>query len=366
MASVEIVGLKKLYGNVVALSDITLTIESGAFFTLLGPSGCGKTTLLRTIAGFHFQDAGTIHIDGKSIENAPAHKRGVGMVFQDYAVFPHLSVSDNVAFGLKQRKISAVDIKSRVADVLEAVQLSEFAERMPHELSGGQQQRVGLARAIVINPTVLLMDEPLSNLDAKLRVDLRAELRRIQQDLGMTTVYVTHDQEEALAMSDVVCVLHDGIIQQAASPLELYNQPANKFVASFVGGNNFLKVVLKDAEAYLPSAEASLGPVSATQTPIVAAVRPENISIVLGEEKLKKGNVSVPGAINQISFIGREMEVHATTDTGETLKIIARPDVDVLELKAGARVKFIFAKADVILFEDNENGLRLEDGLRSS
>lgn len=359
MASVEIVGLRKLYGDVVALSDITLSIKSGAFFTLLGPSGCGKTTLLRTIAGFHFQNSGTIHIDGTSIENAPAHKRGVGMVFQDYAVFPHLSVTDNVAFGLKQRKISATEIKNRVADVLDAVQLSEFAERMPHELSGGQQQRVGLARAIVINPTVLLMDEPLSNLDAKLRVDLRAELRRIQQDLGMTTVYVTHDQEEALAMSDVVCVLHNGIIQQAASPLELYNQPANKFVAAFVGGNNFLKVSLQDGQTYLPSAQTSLEPIDTSISQIVAAVRPENISIVLDTEEVKNDVVCVPGAINQISFIGREMEVHATTDTGEILKVISRPNVEVLELKAGARANFVFAKTDVILFEDSETGQRL-------
>ena len=188
------------------MSDIKLSIESGSLFTLLGPSGCGKTTLLRTIAGFHFQNSGTIEIDGKSIENAPAHKRDVGMVSQDYAVFPHLSVADNVAFGLKQIKLPSSEVKSRVVDVLSAVQLAQISQRMPHKLGGGQQQGVGLARAIVINPAVLLMDEPLSNLDAKLCVDLRAELRRIQQDLGITTVYVTHDQEEALAMSDIVCV----------------------------------------------------------------------------------------------------------------------------------------------------------------
>lgn len=242
MASVEIVGLRKLYGDVVALSDINISIPSGSFFTLLGPSGCGKTTLLRTIAGFHDQNAGRISVDGLAIEGLPAHRRDVGTVFQDYAIFPHISVRENVAFGLKQRKIPASEIIKRVNDVLDVVQLGAFADRMPHELSGGQQQRVGLARAIVIRPKVLLMDEPLSNLDARLRVDLRAELRRIQRDLGITTVYVTHDQEEALAMSDTVCVMYEGVIQQAASPLDIYLRPANKFVATFVGANNFLSV----------------------------------------------------------------------------------------------------------------------------
>jgi iron(III) transport system ATP-binding protein len=359
MASVEITGLKKLYGDVVALSDINLTIESGSFFTLLGPSGCGKTTLLRTIAGFHFQNAGTIKINGKSIENAPAHKRDVGMVFQDYAVFPHLSVSANVAFGLKQRKISAPEIADRVAKVLDAVQLTSFADRMPHQLSGGQQQRVGLARAIVINPTVLLMDEPLSNLDAKLRVDLRAELRRIQQGLAMTTVYVTHDQEVALAMSDVVCVLHGGIIQQAASPLDIYNQPANKFVASFVGGNNFLKITPQNGQAHLTCSGDSVGPVEPGNGSIVAAVRPENLSIHLDGDPIEGKRLMIPGTVTLVSFIGREMEVHGRTENGEILKVVSRPDVRVLGLGEGANVQFSFARHDVILFEDEETGRRL-------
>ena len=359
MASVEIVGLKKLYGKVVALSDITLTIESGSFFTLLGPSGCGKTTLLRTIAGFHFQNSGTIKIDGISIENSPAHKRGVGMVFQDYAVFPHLSVFDNVSFGLKQRKVPSPEVKERVSRVLKAVQLTEFAQRMPHELSGGQQQRVGLARAIVINPTVLLMDEPLSNLDAKLRVDLRAELRRIQQDLGMTTVYVTHDQEEALAMSDVVCVLHDGIIQQAASPYDIYNDPANKFVASFVGGNNFLRTRIERNTALLACSGEKVGQLSEPANDVVAAVRPENISVRLPGEKVGKNQIAVEGKIEQISFIGREMEVHGITPTGEPLKVVSRPDVAVLDRKPGSKALFIFSPDDVLLFENTPNGRRV-------
>lgn len=360
MASVEISGLKKLYGDVVALSDINLKIESGSFFTLLGPSGCGKTTLLRTIAGFHFQNAGTIKIDGVSIENAPAHKRNVGMVFQDYAVFPHLNVADNIAFGLKQRKLPANEIKTRVANVLDAVQLAQFAQRMPHELSGGQQQRVGLARAIVINPAVLLMDEPLSNLDAKLRVDLRAELRRIQQDLGITTVYVTHDQEEALAMSDIVCVLHDGIIQQAASPLEIYNKPANRFVASFVGGNNFLGADIRNGQAYLSCTGDRLSEINGSSTDVVAAVRPENLIVRLDSDTLEDGQISVPGVIKQISFVGREMEVHGINATGEILKAVSRPDVRILNLVPGAEVGFAFSRSHATLFEDNEAGQRLQ------
>lgn len=360
MSSVEITGLKKLYGNVVALSDINLSIESGSFFTLLGPSGCGKTTLLRTIAGFHFQNSGTIQIDGKSIENVPAHKRDVGMVFQDYAVFPHLNVAANVAFGLKQRKLRSQEINKRVAEVLNAVQLSQFAERMPHELSGGQQQRVGLARAIVVNPAVLLMDEPLSNLDAKLRVDLRAELRRIQQDLGITTVYVTHDQEEALAMSDVVCVLHDGIIQQAASPLEIYNLPANRFVASFVGGNNFLETTIQNGNALLTCTGDQLSDIDGSPDGAIAAIRPENLMVRLESDGVDGDQMTIPGTIKQISFVGREMEVHGTTATGEILKAVSRPDVRILELDDGAEANFTFARGDVSLFEDNKAGLRLQ------
>ncbi len=287
MASVEIERLRKLYGEVVALEDISLSVPSGSFYTLLGPSGCGKTTLLRTIAGFHDQNAGTIKVDGNSTERLPAYRRDVGMVFQDYAVFPHLSVFDNVAFGLKQRKVPAREIAQRVDDVLQVVQLADFARRMPHELSGGQQQRVGLARAIVIRPKVLLMDEPLSNLDAQLRVDLRAELRRIQQDLGITTIYVTHDQEEALAMSDTVCVMYDGVIQQAAAPLDIYLRPINRFVATFVGANNFLAVDQTGGGLSLRASGDDLSahaPTAERPAAIVAALRPESLEVRAGSQ----------------------------------------------------------------------------------
>ena len=363
MATVEISGLRKLYGDVVALSDISISIPSGTFYTLLGPSGCGKTTLLRTIAGFHQQSAGRITIDGSFIEHLPAHRRDVAMVFQDYAVFPHLSVRDNVAFGLKQRRIPAKEITRQVEEVLEVVELGKFVDRMPHELSGGQQQRVGLARAIVVRPKVLLMDEPLSNLDARLRVDLRTELRRIQRDLGITTIYVTHDQEEALAMSDVVCVMEGGTIQQAATPLDVYLRPSNRFVASFVGANNFLQVgnfkgefVLKccggSVSQHLPADPAG---------PVVCALRPEDISVKVGEDPSSSLNteISIPVQIKEVSFVGREMEIFATTDNGEALKAVGRSESKLIALPIDSRAWFCVETKNLSFFKDSELGERV-------
>jgi iron(III) transport system ATP-binding protein len=361
MASVEIIGLRKLYGDVVALADISASIPSGSFFTLLGPSGCGKTTLLRTIAGFHQQNAGQIAVDGQSIEGLPAYRRDVGMVFQDYAIFPHISVRDNVAFGLKQRKVPGAEITRRVGDVLEVVQLGGFADRMPHELSGGQQQRVGLARAIVIRPKVLLMDEPLSNLDARLRVDLRAELRRIQRDLGITTIYVTHDQEEALAMSDTVCVMHQGVIQQAASPLDIYLRPTNKFVATFVGANNFLALEQVGGRLALKSGGAVVSDTGANTdgTPLVAAIRPETLRVIPGVVQPGSGELAVPATLSDVSFVGREMEVQSVTDGGEHLKSLARPDAAMIALAPGSPLTLLVDRDDVALFEDAETGRRV-------
>ncbi|RYH07140.1 ABC transporter ATP-binding protein [Tropicimonas sp. IMCC6043] len=360
MASVDIIGIRKLYGDVVALSDINISIASGAFYTLLGPSGCGKTTLLRTIAGFHEQNAGTIAVDGKAIEGLPAYRRDVGMVFQDYAIFPHISVRDNVAFGLKQRKIPRAEMEQRVAEVLDVVQLGQFADRMPHELSGGQQQRVGLARAIVIRPKVLLMDEPLSNLDARLRVDLRAELRRIQQELGITTIYVTHDQEEALAMSDTVCVMHQGVIQQAANPLDIYLHPANRFVATFVGANNFLAVTRQGDGLYLASAGGVVanGGLAADGRPLVCGVRPEVVRVVPGSVPPGDEEVAIPASLASVSFIGREMEVLVRTEADEVVKSFARPDPAVIALQPGSAVTLLVHRSDLAFFEDSETGRR--------
>jgi len=359
MAAVEISNIKKSYSGVIALSDINISIPSGAFFTLLGPSGCGKTTLLRTIAGFHQQDSGQISIDKQSIEHVPAHKRDVGMVFQDYAVFPHISVFDNIAFGLKQRKCSKTEIEQRVARILDVVQLAPYAKRMPHELSGGQQQRVGLARALVINPKVLLMDEPLSNLDAKLRVDLRRELREIQQSMNITTVYVTHDQEEALAMSDIVCVMYGGVIQQADAPWEIYNNPANRFVASFVGANNFLSLDVSGATLSI-AGETVLLPqakIVPADKKVVASIRPEVISV--GAAQVADGIINLKAKIRLVSFIGREMNVAAVLPSGQEIEAITKPSADIIGLRPQDETVFSFAASEVKLFEDSVTGGRL-------
>ena len=231
----------KRYGDFTALNGVSLDIREGEFFTLLGPSGCGKTTLLRMIAGFNSIEGGDFYFGDKRINDVPAHKRDIGMVFQNYAIFPHLSVRDNVAYGLKARKVPAREIKPRVDEALELVQISHLADRKPNELSGGQQQRVALARALVIEPSVLLFDEPLSNLDAKLRVSMRTEIRRIQQEVGITAIYVTHDQSEAMALSDNIIIMNKGVVAQVGTPQEIYYHPNSEFVADFIGEANFLK-----------------------------------------------------------------------------------------------------------------------------
>lgn len=233
---VHIRQLSKRFGAQTVLNQIELEMHDGEFLTLLGPSGCGKTTLLRAMAGFYTPDEGCILVDGKDITRQPPHQRDIGMVFQSYAVFPHMTVAQNVAYGLQARKLPAADIQRRVIQALERVQLGQLGQRYASQLSGGQKQRVGLARAMVIEPTLLLMDEPLSNLDAKLRLEMRQEIRLMQRELGITTLYVTHDQEEALAVSDRIAVMHEGRMLQLASPQVIYQQPAHAFVMDFVGG----------------------------------------------------------------------------------------------------------------------------------
>lgn len=235
----------KKFGDFIAVNGISLEIEEGEFFTLLGPSGCGKTTLLRMIAGFNSVDGGVIRFKDKILNNIPAHRRNIGMVFQNYAIFPHMSVFNNVAYGLKARKVSKEEIEKRVTEVLDLVQMGEYKDRQPSKLSGGQQQRIALARAIVIKPDILLMDEPLSNLDAKLRIDMREVIKKIQNNLNITTVYVTHDQEEALAISDRIAVMNGGRIQQIGTPREIYQKPGNTFVADFIGTSTFLDCTLE-------------------------------------------------------------------------------------------------------------------------
>jgi iron(III) transport system ATP-binding protein len=241
LVTVSLERVSKAFGTAKALQDVSVEINESELFLMLGPSGCGKTTALRIIAGFYKPDTGSVKFDGKEINDVPPYKRNTGMVFQNYALWPHMKIRDNVAFGLKMRKVSDSDCNERVKKVLDVVRMGEYVERFPSQLSGGQQQRIALARALVIEPSVLLLDEPLSNLDAKLRVEMRSEIRRIQKDLGITTIYVTHDQGEALAIADRIAVLNIGCISQVGSPREIYEYPENTFVASFMGEPNVLE-----------------------------------------------------------------------------------------------------------------------------
>jgi len=354
MAQVQLKNIRKTYGHHVALKDISLDIESGAFFTLLGPSGCGKTTLLRAIAGFHQHDAGDILVDQQSIGHLGANKRNVGMVFQDYAVFPHLSVFDNVAFGLVQQKVPADDVRKRVQAILDTVQLGQLAQRMPHQLSGGQQQRVGLARALVIRPKVLLMDEPLSNLDAKLRVDLRRDIRLLQQELGITTVYVTHDQEEALSISDQVCVMYDGVVQQVGSPWSIYNHPANRFVASFVGANNFIALA-QDAGpgASMLGQRVNVPESVRGQNHCVASIRPEKVFV---NGTLTGAGWQFDGVLRQTSFTGRELQLVVDVPGHGLMEALTAPAESMVALKPGEAVRLGFLAADTLYFSDGELG----------
>ncbi|MDX2080994.1 MAG: ABC transporter ATP-binding protein [Terrimicrobiaceae bacterium] len=240
MIAITIENLVKKFGQAVALNGLTFRIEPGELFFLLGPSGCGKTTLLRNIAGFYIPDGGRILFGEEDVTRQPPHKRNTGMMFQSYALWPHMTVAKNVAFGLEERRVPAAEIKSRVAAALESVQMAPYAERKIAQLSGGQQQRVALARALVIRPRCLLLDEPLSNLDAKLRLEMRTEIRRVCKEFGLTAIYVTHDQKEALSISDRMAILEGGRIAQIGSPEEVYRRPRSKVVADFIGETNFL------------------------------------------------------------------------------------------------------------------------------
>lgn len=251
--NIKIRNAVKRYGNNTIISDLSLDIKEGEFFTLLGPSGCGKTTLLRMIAGFNTIEGGDFYFSEKRINDLDPAKRNIGMVFQNYAIFPHLTVKKNVAFGLTNRKISKEQMEIETQKFLELMQIAQFKDRMPEKLSGGQQQRVALARALVIQPDVLLMDEPLSNLDAKLRVEMRTAIKNIQHNVGITTVYVTHDQEEAMAVSDRIAIMKDGYIQHIGKPQDIYQRPSNLFVASFIGRTNLLDAELsvEDGKSFL-------------------------------------------------------------------------------------------------------------------
>ena len=321
MSFLELAGIQKRFGATVAVADFNLQVERGELISFLGPSGCGKTTTLRMIAGFEEPTAGRISVDGTDVTNRPANRRNVGMVFQSYALFPNMSVADNIGFGLRVRKMPDDQVRRRVAALLELMHLPDKGKSYPWQLSGGQQQRVALARALAIEPQVLLLDEPLSALDAKIRVVLRHEIRAIQRELGITTVYVTHDQEEALSLSDRIVVMSEGRVEQIGTPFQVYNFPSTAFVASFVGTLNVLDATVVDAASgQLTVAGQSIS----TGRPLIGAGAPgATLPIALRPEMLSIGADgqanAVSGTVEDVTFLGSIVRIRVRIDGGGPL-----------------------------------------------
>ena len=317
-AELRLDGVSRSFGGHEALSDLTLTIRRGEFIALLGPSGCGKSTALNCLAGLLPLTRGSIWLDERRLDTLPPERRGFGMVFQNYALFPHMSVRANVAFGLQMRRLPRAEVRRRTDEAVRLVRLREHAAKLPGQLSGGQQQRVAIARAVVLEPSVVLMDEPLSNLDAKLRLEMRTEIRRLHQSLGLTTVYVTHDQEEALSMADRLVLLRDGRAQQVGTPEELHTRPANWHVADFMGYRNLLRIRAEEvADARVVAVGDGLRlagtPVGTVHPgdPVIAGARPEDVRIADG--------AGVPATVEVVEYHGREVAVEARTAEGVRL-----------------------------------------------
>jgi spermidine/putrescine ABC transporter ATP-binding subunit len=351
MPGLRLVNLVKQFGRTRAVDHINLEIKEGEIMTLLGPSGCGKTTTLRSIAGFLIPDAGEIYLGDWRVTNLPPEKRDIGFVFQNYALWPHMKVYDNLAFGLRLRRVSKSEIKNRVDQALAMVRLSDFGDRYPRQLSGGQQQRVALARALVIEPSVLLLDEPLSNLDAQLREEMRFEIRELQRNLGITTVYVTHDQAEALALSDRIAVMNKGVITQIGLPQQIYEQPSNRFVAGFIGLSSFVEGTVTQLDQATPYAvvtthdgvkiRISKDNLSPNQKATLA-IRPEHITL------RAKASLPAPqdanlleGEVRRVAYLGQVIDywigvgswtlrVHTGTDTvlrpNEKIQVVIPPE----------------------------------------
>jgi spermidine/putrescine transport system ATP-binding protein len=341
---IRLEALVKQFGEVVAVDGIDLDMPAGEFFTMVGPSGCGKTTTLRMIAGFERPTSGRILLDDVDVAQTPPHKRNVNTVFQSYALFPHLNVADNVAFGLKYKRVTKEERRKRVSEILETVQLAGFEARKPGQLSGGQQQRVALARALILRPHVLLLDEPLGALDARLRKDLQVELKALQTDIGITFVFVTHDQEEALTMSDRIAVMSNGRVEQAGPPQAVYEEPATLFVADFLGVSNLI-----DAEASADGdgcllqvgerrLRAEQGAVDA-RGGVRAMIRPERIEV---EQAGSDGPNRLPGMLEHVVFLGSFREMHVRLVGGALVKAIAANDGDPLPYEQGASVMLYF------------------------
>jgi putative spermidine/putrescine transport system ATP-binding protein len=341
---VRLEGLSRHYGPVVALDHLDLTLEPGELIALLGPSGCGKTTTLRLLAGLEDADTGRITVGGRDITGLSAAKRDMGMVFQAYSLFPHMTVRQNVAFGLRLRKVSTADRDKRALEMLDLVGLAVQADRYPHQLSGGQQQRVALARALAIEPQVLLLDEPLSALDAKVRAQLRDEIRRIQLEVGITTLFVTHDQEEALAIADRVGVMRDGRLEQLAPPTEVYSRPATSFVAEFVGLSNRLPGEVKGGEVLVRGITLPLVERDMPGGQVVALVRPEAVTLA-SDAAAETGPLT--GTVIAITFLGATSRV--TVDLGDTTVLAQLPTSDAAAQSAGSRVTLAIRRDPVLV-----------------
>ncbi|RUW36798.1 MULTISPECIES: ABC transporter ATP-binding protein [unclassified Mesorhizobium] len=340
MAFLDINHLEKSFGAVHVVKDFNLAIDKGEFVSFLGPSGCGKTTVLRMVAGFETPSSGSIRIGGQDVTNLRPNQRNIGMVFQAYALFPNLTVAQNVGFGLRVAGKTRAEIDTRVADMLRLIGLPGLGERYPFQLSGGQQQRVALARALAVKPRVLLLDEPLSALDAKIRVSLREEIRLIQHELGITTIFVTHDQEEALSMSDRVVVMHQGIADQVGTPFEVYNRPATRFVAQFVGTLNLIDASVIDAK----TGKVRVGDVPVTLNRALPATIDDKVSLALRPETVALGrhegrNVILSGHIAEVHFLGSVIRVRVKVgDHFVSLDTFNRPDAPPPAVGSAAQI----------------------------
>ncbi len=364
--NIDIEGIVKRFGKLEAVSDVTLHIGEGELFTLLGPSGCGKTTILRVVGGFHRPDRGRVLFGGRDVTALPPYERNIGMVFQNYALWPHMRIFDNIAYGLRLRRFSAAEIREKVDRALHLVNLRGLERRYPGELSGGQQQRVALARALVLNPHALLLDEPLSNLDAKIRIQVRAEIRKLQKELGITTLYVTHDQEEALTLSDRIAVLNHGRLQQVGTPHELYEKPQTPFVADFIGINNLIPgkvTALRDGGRGV-RVESVVGPLEGTGDErlapgarCVVCVRPESARI--GEEAGAAVN-RLSAVVSFPSYIGNTVRYDVDVN-GFLFKIDVQNPGGSRELPPGSPVVVCFpTAATLVLPAEGETAAAVE------
>lgn len=346
----------KKYGDNVIIPGLNTKIKNGEFFTLLGPSGCGKTTLLRMIIGFNSIEGGSIKFNDRVINDVPPAKRNIGMVFQNYAIFPHLTVKQNVAFGLENRKVPKDEIEKKVAEIMKVVQIEEYKDRLPENLSGGQQQRVALARAIVIHPDVLLMDEPLCNLDAKLRVEMRNAIKEIQNKIGITTVYVTHDQEEAMAISDRIAVMNKGVIQHVGTPQEIYQRPANLFVASFIGGTNVLdaKVVVEDGKTSIKFTEKYSEHMNNLNLSKDTKELKAKISVRPEEFIISENGEGIKATVKSSVFLGLNTHYFVDLENGQRVEIIQESTTGEI-IKPGTKIGLVVKREKINVFNEDGN-----------